>query len=264
MGGRSHEHLWLERDGAVARLLIDRPTKRNALDQSMWQHLPTLIADAMADKRVGLLVIGSAQPGLFCAGADIAEFATSARDPAWRAANQAAIRATQLALTRASKPTIAAVDGDCVGGGCGLAIACDLRVASPHARFGLTPAKLGIAYPVHDTKLLVDLVGPAQAKRMIYTAALLDAQEAARIGLVQIVTPPDGLQTAVDELAESILANSPHTQHMAKLFIRRILDGMSDDDADAFAAFGAAFDGPDFHEGVDAFLVKRRPNFRRI
>ena len=111
-----------------------------------------------------LLILTNAHPGQFCAGADIAEFAASATDPDWRRRNNAGIRGTQLALARAPKPTLALVDGDSVGGGCGIALACDLRFASPRARFGVTPAKLGLTYPLHDTRLLVDLVGPARGE----------------------------------------------------------------------------------------------------
>ncbi|MGL6043307.1 MAG: enoyl-CoA hydratase/isomerase family protein, partial [Sandaracinobacteroides sp.] len=140
-------HIRLVRDGQIARLLLDRPAKRNALDQAMWEAIPHAVGAAMADRQVRLLVLESSTSGLFCAGADIAEFAACTADPAWRARNQAAIRATQLAISRAEKPVIALIDGDCIGGGCGLALAADIRIASPAARFGITPARLGLVYP---------------------------------------------------------------------------------------------------------------------
>jgi len=251
--------LRLEFDGPVARLLIDRAAKRNAFDQAMWERLPGLAEEAMADVRVRVLVLTSAEPGPFCAGADIGEFSTLSGDPDWRKRNQAAIRRTQVTLARAAKPTVAAVDGDCIGGGCGLALACDLRVASPRARFGITPAKLGLVYPLHDTKLLVDAVGPAQAKRMLFTGGLLDAREAHRIGLVDLLA--DDLPAAVAEVTASIAAASPHSQRASKAIIRRILDGATDDDPASSAEFDAAFEGADFREGVSAFLAKRRPSF---
>lgn len=251
--------LRLERDGAVARLLIDRPARRNAMNQAMWRQFPQLVGDAMADEAVRVLILASAAPGLFCAGADIDEFAACTDDEAWRIANQAAIRASQYALTRAEKPVIAAIDGDCVGGGCGLAIACDLRIAAPGARLGITPAKLGIVYSLFDTKLLVDLVGPARARRILYTGALHRADEALAIGLIDEVAP-DPL-AAADALARTIAANAQHSVRAAKAIVRRILDGQADDDATTLALFRDAFTLPDFAEGVAAFRDKRRPDF---
>ena len=253
------EHLRLEQDGAVARLLIDRPAKRNAFDQAMWEALPGLVDAAIARASVRVLVLQAAVPGPFCAGADIGEFAAQSGDPEWRARNQGAIRQAQVTLTRAPKPTIAAVDGDCIGGGCGLALACDMRIASPRARFGITPAKLGLVYPLHDTKLLVDVVGPAQAKRMLFTGALLEAAEAARIGLATVLA--DDLEAAVEGLTAAIAGASPHSQRATKAIVRRILDGASDDDAASSGEFDAAFTGADFAEGVTAFLAKRKPAF---
>lgn len=247
--------LRLETHGAVAHLLIDRAAKRNAFTQAMWEALPGLVEQAMTDPAVRLLVLRAAEPGAFCAGADIGEFGEGAQNPAWRATNQAAIARAQHVLARAAKPVIAFIEGDCVGGGCGLAIACDLRIATSAARFGITPAKLGLVYSLHDTKLLVDLVGPSQAKRILFTGALIDAGEALRIGLVDLVDA-DPLA-----LAETIAANSLHSTVQSKAIVRRILDGQADDDAATAALFAEAFTKPDFAEGVSAFLAKRAPDF---
>ena len=249
--------LRLEKQGATAHLLIDRAAKRNAFDIAMWQAIPQILAEAAADPDLRLLVLRAAEPGAFCAGADIGELLANKDDVDWRAANQRAINAAQFDLTRFALPTIAFVDGDCVGGGCGLALACDLRVASPRARFGITPAKLGLVYPLHDVKLLSDLVGPGQAKRMLYTGSLIDAAEALRIGLVEAVGED------FTQFAEPILAASPYSTRQIKGFVRRVLDGQANDDADTLAVFAAAFTGPDFLEGTSAFTQKRKPEFRR-
>lgn len=253
------EAIRLDVQGPIARLLLDRADKRNAIDQAMWEAIPRLVAEAMDNPDVRLMLLGSATPGIFCAGADIGEFARQTADAGWRARNQLAIRAAQLAITRCEKPVIAVIDGDCVGGGCGLALAADIRIASPRARLGITPAKLGLVYPLHDSKLLVDLVGPGQAKRMLYTGMLLTAAEALSIGLVEeVADDPDGAALA---LASQMLAVSSYTQRGTKTIIRRILDGTADDDAVSAAMFDDAFTGADFREGVSAFLGKRRPVF---
>lgn len=251
--------LRLEQTGAVAHLVVDRAAKRNAFTLEMWQMLPPFLAEAMANPQVKSVLLRSAQAGVFCAGADIAESAAHVGDGDWRAANHAAISAAQHQLARAPKPVIAAIDGDCVGGGCGLAIACDMRLASSRSRFGVTPARLGLVYSLHDTKLLVDLVGPSQAKRILFTAQLLPADEAARIGLVDMIVP-DVVAEGI-ALAEAMADNSQHSIRHSKAIIRSILDGQSDDDADTRALFGDAFVGPDYPEGVAAFLDKRKANF---
>ena len=248
--------LRLERDGAVAHLLIDRADKRNAFNQAMWDLFPTLLDQAMADPAVRALVVRAADAGsAFCAGADIAEFATGARDPEWRAANQAAINRVQRELARAPKPTIALIEGDCVGGGCGIALACDMRVAGPNVRLGITPAKLGLVYPLHDVKLLVDLVGPGQARRMLYTGMLLGAEEAKAVGLVE------ELADSEDALVAQLLAASPSSTHAIKGFVRNVLDGQVADDAESLRIFASAFEGADFREGTTAFVEKRKPVF---
>jgi enoyl-CoA hydratase/carnithine racemase len=247
--------LRLEIAGRVASLLIDRAAKRNAFDQAMWAQLPLLLAEAMADDAVRLIILQSATPGVFCAGADIAELSANASNADWRAANQTAINAAQYGITRAAKPVIAMIDGDCIGGGCGLALACDIRVATVRARFGITPAKLGLVYPLHDTKLLVDLVGPAKAKEILFTGTLIDAEEAYRIGLINRVADN------ADDLIETMLSTSGHSQSESKALIRRILDGQAEDDADSLARFAEAFTRADFREGVAAFLQKRKANF---
>ncbi len=239
----------------VARLLIDRPLKRNAMTSAMFEAIPDLVAQAVADRDARVILLTSARPTLFCAGADIGELSAHAGDPAWRATNQAAINRAQHDLARADKPVVAFVDGDCIGGGCGLALACDIRIATPRARFGITPAKLGLVYSLHDTKLLVDLVGPGQAKRILFTGAILSAEEALRIGLIDLIAD------SPDAVLEAIAANSGSSARGVKAIVRRILDGQAADDAASLKMFADAFEGNDFREGVGAFLEKRTPEF---
>ncbi len=248
----------LVEEGRLAWLRLDRADKRNAMTQAMWEALPPLVARAV-DGGARVLLLASAAPGIFCAGADIAEFGAMTGDPEWRRANRLAIRATQQALAGCPIPTIAVIDGDCVGGGCGMAMACDLRVAAPRARFGITPARLGLVYPLHDVALLVGLVGPARAKRILFTGALIDAGESLRIGLVDELA--DQPEAAARALAETIAANAPSSHRGNKALVARVMAGARDDDEASAALFEAAFDGPDFAEGLAAFRDRRSPRF---
>ena len=252
-------NLSLTLDGAVARLVIDRAAKRNAFTAAMWAALPGLVAQAMAAPEVRVLLVAAAVPGAFSAGADIEEFEQALDDPGADPGSQGLVRAAQLSLSRAPKPVIALIEGDCVGGGCGLALACDIRVATPGARFGITAAKLGIVYSLHDTKLLVDLVGPGQARRILFAAGLIDGAEALRIGLVEVVA--EDARAVAEALAVAIAAGSPHSIAGAKQIIQRVLDGQADDDDATLAMFADAFRGPDFANGVAAFRAKRKPVF---
>ena len=248
--------LRLERDGPIGRIFIDRPDKRNAFNQEMWDRFPVLLTHAMADRAIRVIVIQSSTPGIFCAGADIAELMAHKANSMWRETNQAAIYKTQYELARAGKATIAFIDGDCVGGGCGIALACDIRVATQRSRLGITPAKLGLVYPLQDIKLLLDLVGTGQAKKMLYTGELYSAEAALDIGLIQEISDD------VDALALAIAENSAHSIHEMKALTRRILDGQAEEDTDSKRVFADALTKPDFLEGTSAFLEKRKPEFK--
>lgn len=243
--------LTLQREGAVARLLINRPERANAMNLAMWQAVPTLLAEAEADAAVRVVEFGSATPGLFCAGADIAEMAAAREDLALRAAVQAAINAAGDALAACALPVVAFVDGDAIGGGCALALACDVRVASARARFGITPARLGLAYPLRDTARLVQLVGPGQARRLLLTGQLLGAEEALRIGLAEEIAP------SAHAVLATIAANSAFSCAAARTTVSRILDGQRQEDAASLALFASAFDGEDFAQRAARFLAKK-------
>lgn len=247
--------LRLEMDGVVAHLLIDRADKRNAFNMAMWDAMSGLLEQVERNPEARVLVLRAADSGAFCAGADIKELLANKDDAEWRAANQAAINGVQYKLARLDMPTLAWVEGDCIGGGCGLALACDMRLATKTARFGITPAKLGLVYSLHDVKLLVDLVGPGQAKRILYTGELLDAEEAQRIGLVQRIAD------SPEETTTALLDASPHSIRESKRMIRFVLDGQSEESEETAEMFARAFTMPDFAEGTAAFVEKRKPRF---
>jgi len=251
--------LLLDRDGPVATLTINRPDRLNALTYAMFARLPGLLAEAAAAGGVRALVLRGAGGKSFSAGADISEFGSARSTPAQAAVYDDAVLAAEEALATFPAPTIAAIDGYCYGGDCGLALACDIRLAAPAARFAITPAKLGLVYPLRSTKRLVDAVGPSRAKIILMSGADLDARRAAGLGLVDEVH--DDLDLAVREFTALLAARSGVTQRAVKETVARILDGVTADDEAHAALRASALGSPDYAEGVRAFLEHRPPAF---
>lgn len=248
--------LRLEIEDAVATLTIDRPSKRNAMSFEMWSAIPGLLDKVAADDEVRALVIRGTDH--FSAGADISEFATlrAGADGAERYSQ--AVHAGERAIVGLPKPTIAAITGVCVGGGCEIALACDMRVAAPDARFGITPAKLGIVYNFTSTKQLVDVVGPAWARQILFTAEIIDAATALRIGLVNELTA-DPVARAM-ALATTMASRARVSVRGAKTIIGKITEGEHEDD-DVRALYAESVHSAEYAEGVAAFLDKRPPRF---
>ena len=251
--------LLLHRDGPVATLTINRPDRLNAVTFAMFARLPALLAEAAATGDVRVLVLRGAGRKSFSAGADISEFETARTNPQQAAVYDGAVLAAEDALATFPAPTIAAIHGHCYGGGCALALACDLRFASSGARFAITPAKLGIVYPLRATKRLVDAVGPSRAKFILMSGIDIDAARAAAIGLVDEVD--DDVDAALDEFVAILATRSGVTQRAVKQTVARILDGATDDDDVQAALRDAALASPDYAEGVRAFLERRPPKF---
>jgi enoyl-CoA hydratase/carnithine racemase len=193
---------------------------------------------------------------MFCSGSDIREIAALADDAARRAPFRRAMRDALEPLAQLAMPVIAAIDGDCFGAGVALALAADLRVAGPRAVFAITPAKLGITYPQEDIARLVALVGPGQAARLLYAAQPVDADEAARIGLVEVRS--DNAAAAAHDLARTMAAQSPASLSGLKQAVAIAPLGHA---AALDVAFDAAFAGTDFREGLAAFREKRAARF---
>src|SRR3954454_6755214 len=193
--------LTVTRDGHVARLTIDRPDKRNAMTAAMWAALPDVLAGLAGDPAVRVLVVTGAGTS-FCAGADISDLlgGADADDPMAdvRHANLAA----QEALRAFRAPTVAAIRGHCIGGGVELAVACDLRFTDPTGVFGVTPAKVGIVYTPSSTRALIDLVGPAMTKYLLFSGELIDAPTALRSGLVDQLVAAEDLEAEVRRFAD--------------------------------------------------------------
>jgi enoyl-CoA hydratase/carnithine racemase len=247
----------LDVDGAIATLTIDRPEKRNAMSYEMWSALPDLLGKVAADDTVRALVVRGTNH--FSAGADISEFAALRADAAGARRYSGAVHAGERSIATLGKPTIAAVTGVCVGGGCEIALACDLRIAAADARFGITPAKLGIVYNATSTKRLVDAVGPSWARQILFTAELLDSATALRIGLVNELH--DDPVARATELATTMASRAQVSVRGAKAIIARITDGRFDEDESVHALYEASVTSADYQEGVAAFLEKRPPRY---
>lgn len=216
---------------------------------AMWRALPPLLARLAADPEVRVLVLTGAG-GTFCAGADISTLRTGAG-----VSQQLAVEAEE-ALAAFPKPALALVRGHCVGGGCQLAAACDLRFAAEDALFGVTPARLGLVYPASSTERLVRLTGPAAAKHLLFSAELIDARRALRCGLADEVHPAGDLDRRIAEYAGLLASRSQLTQAAAKEFA----DGRGDEARIGNWQREAAASG-DAAEGVSAFLERRAPRF---
>ncbi|MBI5314310.1 MAG: enoyl-CoA hydratase/isomerase family protein [Methylocystis sp.] len=250
-------------DFGVARLYIENPAKRNAFDFEMWRALPSLLRAVDVEEEARVLVISGA-PGLpFCSGADISEFsnlrATSEGGRIYEDANVEAFDA----ISNLSKPTIAAVSGFCMGGGFGIAAACDLRIADAQATFAIPAAKLGVGYPPSAMAYVVAAVGPHLAFDLFYTARRLTADEAKARGFVSRLFATESFEGAVHALAETIAGGAPLTLRAAKAAIRaaaRLPGASSHEQCEALTS--ACFDSADYMEGRAAFLEKREPNFR--
>lgn len=250
----------LEVRGAAAHLILNRPEKRNALNGAMWSAIPDLLERALGHESVRLLVVSGAG-GSFAAGADIAEFEEVYATPERAEAYSRSIAAALDGLAAFPRPTLAMIEGACVGGGCGLALACDLRFAAEGSRFGITPGKLGLVYTLNDTARLIRAVGVPVAKDMLFSGRLLEAGEALATGLINRLVPADRLAGEVEAYAALLAATSPNSAKVTKQLIALVEAGQSEDDDATRALFLEAFSSADFQEGYRAFLEKRKPEF---
>jgi len=252
--------VYLTSDGPIAQVVLNRPQKRNAVTFAMWQRLPELFAEFEQDRQLKVLVLRGAGDRAFSAGADISEFETLRASSEGSQAYNVAAEHAQTALAALAKPTIALVRGACVGGGCGLALSCDIRFGDRSAVFAITPARLGLVYPVGVTKRLVDLVGPAQAKAILYTGMKIDAERAYELGLVNDLF--DDLETDTLAFAGTITARAQYSVRSTKRIVNLISDGLADENDETVALRDGAFDTEDYREGVRAFLEKRPAVFK--
>jgi enoyl-CoA hydratase/carnithine racemase len=252
----------LEINAPFGEIILNKPEKRNALSVDMWAAIPELIERAAAAETVKVVIIHGGDAGAFAAGADISEFSTIYSTPEAAAQSGATIAAALNAVEQCAKPVIAAIEGACVGGGMSLAMAADLRVAAEDARFGITPAKLGIVYPAGDTRRLVTAIGAPRAKDILFTARIFDVAEARELGLLNRVVPAGGALAGARELGNAVAANSQWSTRAIKRMVAGIETGWAETSAEAAALFQAGFASEDFVEGYTSFLEKRPADFK--
>ena len=254
-----------ERDGPSAVITFNRPEARNAMTWEMYDALVASCDRAEQDDAVRIVVLKGAGGRAFVAGTDIGQF------QAFRSGEEGGedgiayerrIDSVVDRLERLAKPTVAAIDGAATGGGLALAIACDLRVATDRTRFGIPIARtLGNCLSGANHARLLDLIGPAQTKDLLFTGRLLDAAEAQAVGLVNRVVAPGVLDAAVAEYVDTIAANAPLTVRASKEMIRRIQEHRRIESSLGTDLIVSCYGSADFREGIAAFLGKRPPRW---
>lgn len=252
---------WL--DGPVLHIRFNNPEKHNALSVDMWEAVPPLLERAERDDNVRMAVFSGEGTKAFISGADISQFEDM------RAAQEAVKRYEAMAeaalqgIYEFGKPTVACIRGYCIGGGVNVAISCDIRVASSDSVFSIPATRLGLGYRFSAMQNLTDLVGPGYAKDIFFTARRLDAAEALRIGLINRVAEPDGLDALLAEYTKAITTGAPLTIKAGKRIIREVLKPDADIDMDLCRKLILdCFESEDYAEGRTAFMEKRKPVFK--
>lgn len=250
----------VERDGAIATVVLDRPEKLNALTRDMWRALGETVAALSADDTVRCVILRGAGEKAFSPGNDIAEFAAARANKAQAIAYGAVMHETARALAACRHPLVAQIHGICVGGGLEIAALCDVRICGVSSRFGAPIKNLGLVMAYPELAPLVDLVGRAVALEILLEGRIFGAQEAKEKGLVTRVVPDAEVAPEARATAERIAEGAPLVARWHKKFARRLTDPRPLTEAELDEGFDC-FDTADFREGCAAFLAKRKPDF---
>jgi enoyl-CoA hydratase len=252
----------VRKDGPVGTIVISNPDKFNAMTSDMWRALPEALAQLDADTEIRVIVLTGDGEKAFVSGADISQFDEQRTDPAALAAYNAAVDAAYMAPVKTGKPTLAKIRGICIGGGLGLAAACDIRICADDARFRMPAGRLSLGYSQAGVKRFAALIGVQNTYDIFYSARIFDAQDALRMGFVARVVPAAELDAAVAAMAATMAENAPLTAKAVKLAMNASLDNPAERDAPAVReAVEACNLSEDYREGVRAFAEKRRPDF---
>lgn len=258
----STDKMLAEVDGHIGWMIFNNPEKRNALSHEMRAAALEILDAFEKDDRVRVVILRGSGEQAFISGADINQFEKGEKGEEQRRQQASISDELRQRYDHYSKPVIAMIHGYCLGGGLLAAMAVDMRIASEEAQFGIPAGRLGIAYPMYGIRKLVDLVGPAKAKEILFSANRINAAEALRIGLVNQVVPRAELENTVRKLAASICDNAPLSIRAAKVMIDEIMKDESLRDHEACdRAHDACMKSSDFVEGRRAFAEKRKPVF---
>jgi len=258
----SFEKMLSEKADGIGRMIFNNPERRNAVSLEMWDAAEAILQDFVADAAVRVIVLSGAGGKAFVSGADISKFEQERGSMAAVEAYNTRVDGINQTLRDLPKPTIAEIDGYCLGGGLGLAVNCDLRFCSEKSKFGLPAARLGLGYRFAGLKRLVDTVGPGAARDITFSGRQLDAAEALAIGLVQKVLPEQELGPFVADYARTVAENAPLSVKALKIMINEALKPESERDlALCRKLVDDAFASEDYVEGRRAFMEKRRPRF---
>lgn len=251
----------VEHDDGIATVVLNKPDSHNAISLGMYRRIPEIFAELDADAGVKVVVVRGAGTRSFASGADISEFEEVRGNSKSAKAYNEQVAGAEHAIERFAKPTIAMVHGYCIGGGCGVALACDIRFADERSRFGITPAKLGLVYSLESTKRLVDVVGPSRAKWILYSGQHVYADDALRLGLIDELLPADDLEKHTYEFAKLVTTRAQFSVRSAKRIVDLVVGGQTADDEITVDIRNSSFDTEDYAEGVRSFLEKRPPRF---
>lgn len=250
-------------DGAIATVVFNRPRVRNAISLHMWAEIARVTQELAKDDSVRAIVYRGAGTDAFASGADISEFEEHRKDTETALRYNAQTSAAYTAIRECPKPTVAMIFGFCMGGAMAIAMACDLRLAAEGSKFGIPAARLSIIYGAEAVGQLVDLVGPAYAKDILYSARTVSDREALAMGLVQRLLPAAELEPYTYAYLRTVADNAPLSVRGAKETIEAYLGGMTDGHRERLRQLSLeAFESEDYKEGTRAFLEKRRPRFQ--
>ena len=259
------EKMIARKDGAIGWMLFNNPARLNAVSVEMWRAVPEILEELGRDDAVRVVVLAGVGGKAFVSGADISEFGEKRSSREATLAYNVMVERASDALLACKKPTIAMIEGYCIGGGLAISLCCDLRIASDNSRFGVPAAKLGLGYAYPGIKRLADIVGPSFAKEIFFTARQFDAAEALQMGLVNRVRPAAELESYVTGYGATIGGNAPLTIGAVKLCVGEYTKDPAERDLSACqAAVDRCFASADYVEGRTAFMEKRKPVFRGV